>query len=81
MGVSANRSDDLLDRNGLDSGIRRRHSHVAGVCWAGSPKLGLTGTENYDNWNPQRRRNVHGATIVTEQEGEAPDQSAKLSHR
>jgi hypothetical protein len=81
IGASGNRSDDLLHRNGLHSAIRSRHHNMAEVRWARPPKLGKAGPENGNNRNVQGGGNVHRAAVVAEQEGEAPDQSTKLSHR
>jgi hypothetical protein len=81
MGASGNRSHHLLDRNGLHSAIRSRHHNMAGVRWARPKKLGKARPENGNNRNVQSGGNMHGAAIVAEQEGEAPDQSTKLSHR
>jgi hypothetical protein len=81
LGACGDRIDDLLGRNGLDSGIRSRHHNMPGVRWARLPKLGRAGSENRNNRNAQGGGNMHGAAIVAEQEGEAPDESTKLSHR
>jgi hypothetical protein len=81
MGASGNRSDHLLGRNGLHSAIRSRQHNMAGVCWARPRKLARAESENRNNRNAQGGGNMHGAAVVAEQEGEAPDQSTKLSHR
>jgi len=81
MGASGNRSDDLLNRDGLYFAIRSRHHNMARVRWARPKKLGKARPENGNNRNAQGGGNMHGAAIVAEQEGEAPDQSTKLSHR